>query len=224
MKKAIFWDSDGTLLYGNESFKISFLRACADSGYNVEESIVKQFMKNSCSWYCPEKDHSDMSGDEWWNDLLEKMHIFCKEIGIADCDEEKICTSFREKVIDYEYEPYPDANEILAYFHDMGYENYIISNNFPELDRVFDRLGLAENISGVFTSAAIGYEKPREEIYQYAIEHAGFPEVCYMVGDNPITDYQGGMKAGMKAILVHSTPRNGELSCGELLEVKKVIM
>ena len=27
MKKAIFWDSDGTLLYGNESFKCSLIRA-----------------------------------------------------------------------------------------------------------------------------------------------------------------------------------------------------
>lgn len=27
MKKAIFWDSDGTLLYGNESFKCSLMRA-----------------------------------------------------------------------------------------------------------------------------------------------------------------------------------------------------
>ena len=223
VRKAIFWDSDGTILYGNESFKISFLRACADNGYNVDEQIVKQFMVKSCSWYSPEKDHSDLSGEEWWNDLLNKMHIFCKEIGISDCDVEIICNSFRRKVIDYEYEAYPDANEILTYFHNMGYENYIISNNFPELGQVLERLGLAKYISGVFTSAAMGYEKPRKEAYQYAIGQAGYPELCIMIGDNPVADYQGGMKAGMKAILVHSTPLNDEVCCVDLMDLKRLI-
>lgn len=187
MRKAIFWDSDGTILYGNDSFKISFLRACADNGYNVDEQIVKQFMVKSCSWYSPEKDHSDLSGEEWWNDLLNKMHIFCKEIGISDCDVEIICNSFRRKVIDYEYEAYPDANEILTYFYNMG------------------------------------YEKPRKEAYQYAIGQAGYPELCIMIGDNPVADYQGGMKAGMKAILVHSTPLNDEVCCADLMDLKRLI-
>lgn len=223
MKKAIFWDSDGTLLYGNESFKISFLRACKERGYEADDATVKEFMRKTCSWYIPEKDHSHRSGEEWWEDLLDKLRLFCKDLGVRDCDVEILCQSFRKKVIDYEYEAYSDAGETLAYFHSIGYENYILSNNFPELQEVFERLGLAEHVSGVFTSAAIGYEKPRTEAFQYAIRQAGYPQICYMVGDNPKADYQGGMNAGMKAVLVHSRPLNDELSCGELSELKEII-
>ena len=49
---------------------------------------------------------------------------------------------FREKVITFEYEAYPDAKEILHYFKEKGFENYVISNNFPELGKAFERLGL----------------------------------------------------------------------------------
>ena len=41
MTKAIFWDSDGTLLYANESFKISLIRALENEGYTPDESAVK---------------------------------------------------------------------------------------------------------------------------------------------------------------------------------------
>ena len=31
MNKAIFWDSDGTLIYGNESFAYSLVKACEEA-------------------------------------------------------------------------------------------------------------------------------------------------------------------------------------------------
>lgn len=62
MKRAIFWDSDGTLLYGNESFRISLMRALGEYGYSLDEDIARTFMKSVCSWYMPEKNHSDKNG------------------------------------------------------------------------------------------------------------------------------------------------------------------
>ncbi len=46
MKKAIFWDSDGTLLYGNESFKCSLMRAFEEFGYVLEEEEARSFMRS----------------------------------------------------------------------------------------------------------------------------------------------------------------------------------
>ncbi len=70
-------------------------------------------------------------------------------------------------------------------------------------------------IAGYILSASVGYEKPRKEIYEYAIAKAGNPEIKYMIGDNPITDYQGGLEAGMTPILVHRT-ENGKRCCENL--------
>lgn len=148
-------------------------------------------MREVCSWYVPERDHSNQNGEKWWEDLLEEIRRFCVENDVVEPDIEPICISFREKVITFEYEAYSDAKMVLHCFKEKGYDNYIISNNFPELGEVFKRLGLDSEISGYFLSASIGYEKPRKEIFEYAISHAGNPEEKYMIGDNPIADYEG---------------------------------
>ena len=222
MKKAIFWDSDGTLLYGNESFKSSLMRAFDEFGYSIKEDAARDFMRGVCSWYVPEKDHSDKNGEEWWEELLENIRMFCKSEGVAEADIEPVCTSFRENVVKFEYEAYADAKQVLRYFKERGYENYIISNNFPELGEVFKRLGLDDEIAGYFLSASIGYEKPRREIFEYAISVAGNPEIKYMVGDNPIADYQGGLDAGMMPVLVHNR-KDGLKCCEELKELPTII-
>lgn len=222
MKKAIFWDCDGTLVYGNESFKCSLMRALEKLGYSVNEEDVRDFLRSVCSWYVPEKDHSDKNGEQWWEELLGEIRLFCKKHGVTDSDAHAVCNSFREKVVTYEYEAYPDAKKVLCHFKALGYKNYIISNNFPELEEVFKRLGLDSEISGCFPSASVGYEKPRKEIFEYAILSAGNPEVRYMIGDNPVADYQGGLNAGMTPILVHGMVE-GMRCCGKLTELMDMI-
>lgn len=222
MKKAIFWDSDGTLLYGNESFKTSLVRAFEQFGYALDEEIAGAFMRSVCSWYRPQKDHSDKKGEEWWEELLGEIRVFCEKRGVSQPDIVPICSSFRENVVTFEYEAYSDAKEVLHYFREKGYENYIISNNFPELGEVFARLGLGGEIAGYILSASVGYEKPRKEIYDCAIAKAGNPEIMYMIGDNPVTDYQGGMEAGMTPILVHHT-ETGKRCCEHLTELFSMI-
>lgn len=223
MKKGIFWDSDGTLLYGNESFKCSLMRAFEEFGYILEEDDARNFMRSVCSWYLPEKDHSDKNGEEWWQELLGEIHVFCEEHGVCKSDIVPICNSFRENVITFEYKAYSDAKMVLRHFREKGYENYIISNNFPELGKVFEQLGLDSEISEYFLSASVGYEKPRKEIFEYSILKAGNPEIKYMIGDNPVADYQGGLEAGMKPILVHNM-QAGKVCCEQLTDLFEKII
>ncbi len=221
-KKAIFWDCDGTLVRENESFKCSLLRALKEFGYSVAEEEVKRFLREACSWNKPEEDHGDANGEEWWQRLLVGVRLFCEEQGVSPADEVAVCNAFRKNVVSYEYEAYPDAKKVLRYFSEKGYKHYIISNNFPELREVFVRLGLDEEIAGYFISASVGYDKPRKEMYEYAIKKAGNPEVCYMVGDNPAADYEGSLNAGMKPVLVHKKVK-GKVCCEELTELYDII-
>ena len=223
MKKAIFWDSDGTLLYNNESFKCSMIKAIGKAGYTADADAVGAFMRANCSWYRPEVGHSDKNGEEWWAALLESAAVFLAGQGVSADAIGSTCAAFRQGVIDYGYRCYDDAAEVLAYFRGEGYENYVISNNFPELGEVFGRLGLSRYVSGYILSADVGYEKPREEIFRRARELAGEPDECYMIGDNPAADYLGGLRAGMKPVLVHAAPKNGETACASLTELKNII-
>ncbi len=222
MKKAIFWDCDGTLVRDNESFKCSLMRALKELGYSVAEEEAKRFLREACSWNKPEEEHGDENGEEWWERLLGEMRVFCEEQGVSSADAASVCNSFRKNVVNYEYEVYPDTKKVLRYFSERGYKHYIISNNFPELREVFLRLGLDEEIAGYFISASVGYDKPRKEMFEYATAQAGNPEVRYMIGDNPVADYEGGLNAGMKPVLVHRNV-DGKVCCEQLTDLYKLI-
>jgi putative hydrolase of the HAD superfamily len=68
----------------------------------------------------------------------------------------------------------------------------------------------------------VGYDKPRKEIFEYATAKVGNPEVRYMIGDNPVADYEGGLNAGMKPVLVHKKIE-GKVCCAELTELFDII-
>ena len=222
VNKAIFWDCDGTLVRDNESFKRSLLRALQEFGYCVSEEAVKGFLKGACSWNKPEEDHSDANGEAWWERLLGGMRVFVEEQGVTPSDAVSVCNAFRKNVVSYEYEVYPEAKKVLRQFSEKGYKHYIISNNFPELREVFLRIGLDEEIAGYFISASVGYDKPRKEIFEYAVAKAGNPEVRYMIGDNPVADYEGGLNAGMKPVVVHKKVE-GKVCCEHLTDLLDII-
>lgn len=224
MNKAIFWDSDGTLMYGNESFLWSLDKALKNYSYEIEKGLLREFLRGVCSWFTPEKTHADLNGEAWWKELLNNTKEFCHQHNVLAEDIPQICQEFRENVVLYDYQLYHDAEEILKYCVGLGYKNYLISNNFPELVKVFERLGLDKYFSGYFLSADIGYEKPNREIFLHALKEAGNPEICYMVGDNPITDVKGAQAVGIKTILVHRKAEEiqPDYYCEELLEIKSL--
>jgi len=103
------------------------------------------------------------------------------------------------------------------FLRDMVYLGY-----FP---RVVERLGLGNYFAGYVVSSAVGYEKPRAEIFQRALRAAGDPEICYMIGDNPIADIRGGHEVGMKTVLVHTAGGSGaDWNCARLAEIPAILV
>ncbi len=209
--KTIFWDSDGTLLFGNESFKCSLIKAFGDSGLTLDEDVSRAFFKSTSSWNFPEVDHSLLNGEGWWQDLLSKVKTFCQEQGVSEDVSCKICDDFRRNVISYDYKVYEDTLEVLDKISSCGVKNYVISNNFPELREVFERLGIDPYIEAYIISADAGFEKPRPEIFEAALKIAGIDSSseedlssCLMVGDNPKSDGVGAENVGMDFFIVHN--------------------
>lgn len=54
------------------------------------------------------------------------------------------------------------------------------------------------------------------------MKKAGNPEIKYMVGDNPVADYEGGLAVGMKPVLVHNKVE-GMVCCEELRDLPEII-
>lgn len=160
---------------------------------------------------------------EWtsrqYKDVLKKNNIDKKDLKLIN-------KAFRYNVINFEYKLYSDSESILSYCKSKGYNNYILSNNFPELVQVIERFNLEKYFADYFISSNIGYEKPRIEIFEYAINKANYPGVCYMIGDNPIADIQRGKNACLNTILVHNNSIDdltNNYYCESLTDIKKII-
>ena len=79
----------------------------------------------------------------------------------------------------------------------------------PELPELIRRLGLADLLDGVLTSATTGYEKPNPEMFRIALRQAGDPDGAWMVGDNPIADIAGAESVGIRGLLVRTAADDG---------------
>lgn len=133
---------------------------------------------------------------------------------------------FRGQIWDFRnYRLYEDAEGVLRECMEKGYTNYILSNNFPELPVVVENLGLGKYFAGYFVSSAVGYEKPRVELFQRALQAAGNPGIRYMIGDNPIADIRGGHDVGMRTVLVHMAGGSGaDWRCERLAEIPALLL
>lgn len=200
-KKAVFWDFDGTLVYANESFFCALKMALEQNKCQVEDGAIKAALEQSLSWHNWEISYERETGAGWWERLFQNLNGF---YGQQDADAEKVHRDFRENVLSFGwYTVYADACTVLEYCRQKGYYNYILSNNYPELPLAVEKFGLAEYFSGLVISSHIGYEKPRPEIFRFGLEMAGNPDVCYMIGDNPVADMQGAKALGIESVLVH---------------------
>ncbi len=220
MTKALFWDFDGTLIYKDETFLKALHAALMHCRYDISAQEIRAHLHIICSWYTPQTAYADKTGPLWWDAFFGNLLPFYQRYEVKAADIKKINLLFKEQILDCNsYTVYADAESTLRACGERGYKNYILSNNFPELTAVIADLGLAEHFSGYIVSSCVGYEKPRAELFQYAMSVAHFPSACTMIGDNPVADIQGGKAAGMKTILVHAEGTGADHVCKSLSEV-----
>jgi putative hydrolase of the HAD superfamily len=95
--------------------------------------------------------------------------------------------------------PLPGARELLAALQGKA-KLGIITNGFTELQTVrLERTGLQHHFDILVISEKVGIAKPDVGIFEHAFELMGHPprERVLMVGDNPHSDIQGGLNAGI---------------------------
>jgi putative hydrolase of the HAD superfamily len=149
MNKVVFWDFDGTIIHPNESFLDSMRTALESSFYQIESDNIRRYLHTACTWYTPEISYTEKVGKEWWNMFFEQLTSFYENNHIAEKDRNNINQEFMDQIKDYRnYTPYVDSESTLCKCKELGYKNYILSNNFPELPFVIKGLRLSEYFNG----------------------------------------------------------------------------
>lgn len=211
-QKAVFWDFDGTLVHAKHLWSKSIYRALKDSLPETEITYdqLRPLAQRIYTWSEPEKDYHLLTGMNWWKFMYGRFSIVYQALGVERSKADEISQNVRAYILDISnYSLYPDTVSTLLSCKNMGYCNYVLSNNYPELAQIIRGLAIEQHFASVFVSAEIGYDKPRREIFEYALAHTGYPAKCIMVGDNPVADILGARTVGMATVLVHQDTESG---------------
>lgn len=102
-----------------------------------------------------------------------------------------------------EFTPFSDALETLPALRARGTRLVVASNWDWSLHEVLDRVGLAEFLDGVVTSAEVGSRKPAPSVFIRALAIAGVPTArAIHVGDSLVEDVEGARAAGIEPVLI----------------------
>jgi len=230
-KPVLFWDFHGTLTL--------HLHQWTDYAYELVNTYYPQYgitMEKVCEeldgqclpWYTyKDRDSRELLAieDGWWkscNAELVKMFVRC---GLTQEEAETVCPKVRPYLIAPENNPlYDDTKMVLETLSKRGYRHYLISNNYPELDVLMDQLGLSEYFEAQVISGKIGFDKPRKEIFEYALELAGNPAERYMIGDNLKDDVHGSKACGFKTIFLDLRGNRADDKCDHAIyEIKEIL-
>jgi putative hydrolase of the HAD superfamily len=206
MKKALFWDFDGTLVQSTPLWSASLLRALKGAWPGCPCTIedVRPHLRSGFPWHTPCQDHSGMTGEAWWETMYCRFEKVCIMLGANDAAAVRAARSIRDILLLAEnYALFDDTLPVLRMLCEMGFSQYIVSNNHPDLRKVLDKLDLSIFFEDVIVSGEIGFDKPRKEIFEYALQKAGNPGICIMIGDNPVADGEGASAANIPPLLVH---------------------
>lgn len=210
-KPVLFWDFHGTLTLPDVIWFDAAMEAAAEQAPEtvlLRETLIQYFMGACLPWFTmPHGDTRSLTAPgAWWAHCEENFAAMFVQCGFTAGGAAKTAAAMRAKILQPQrYHLFPDALQTLQTLQHKGYQSYILSNNFPELEDIVTGIGLRPYFQKVLVSGLIGYEKPRPEIFETALAAAGNPAAAWMIGDNPRDDMEGGKNAGFTTVLAHGS-------------------
>ena len=228
MIKAAFFDFYNTLATHHPPREEAWVNACRELGIKLE--IKKLF-------------HSLPAADMYWRNEESRLPIdkrtqeekidFYAEYGTMILEGAGIQAS-RDTALQllaklqqhkWEYKTYSDTLPALEELKKQSLTLGLISNVAQDMESTYTDLGLQPYLDYKVTSAEVGYDKPRPEIFMAALNKAQVkPEESIYVGDQYDLDIVGARGVGIKAMLIDRNDYFPEITdCPRLRSLKEVV-
>ncbi|QYJ16399.1 Phosphorylated carbohydrates phosphatase [Rubrobacter xylanophilus DSM 9941] len=193
MARAVVLDVDGTLMDTNYLHVEAWARAFDRVGCRVPRARVHRQIGKGSDRLVPEFISDDGAAAE-----ADRLHG-------------EIFMGMQEYAL-----PLPGAKELIASLSERGCDVWFVTSAKPEeLEKYLELLETEGRLSGVVNSADVENSKPAPDIFELALERAGFsPEETVAVGD-AIWDVQAAHAAGIRTVAVLT---GGAFSARELEE------
>jgi putative hydrolase of the HAD superfamily len=201
---AVLLDALGTLV----ELEPPWPRLAAALGLPEDERL-RAAMRTEMAYY---RDHADEATDAT---ALARLRAECarlveRDLGVA-VSPEALMSAIHFRAFD-------DARPALAALRRRGVRLVCVSNWDYALPEVLERVGLADGLDSVVTSAAVGAAKPNPAIFVAGLELAGCePAAALHVGDSAAEDVAGARAAGIRALLLD---RDGGGDVASLAEIE----
>jgi putative hydrolase of the HAD superfamily len=150
--------------------------------------------------------HLDEASDRL---ALARLHRACAEVirealrdhpAVARADGGELTAALLASL---RFRVFEDVLAALRESRRRGVRCVVVSNWDVSLHDVLHRVGLAEHLDGILTSAETGARKPAREIFLRALELArAAPEQARHVGDSLEEDVAGARAAGIEPVLL----------------------
>ncbi|MBN1690903.1 MAG: HAD family hydrolase [Dehalococcoidia bacterium] len=211
MIKAVFFDFFNTLAYFDPPREETYAGIAADLGIKVTPAMITAALPEADTYWRSENYKKPVRQRE----QDDKVAVY-REYGLrilagtgATPDQalQMLATAFSRGWV---FKSFPDSVPALKLVKQRKLITGLISNVGQEIDSYCREMGFEPYLDYKVTSFEVGFDKPRPEIFQLALDRAGVgADESVFIGDVYEQDIVGARGVGMKPILIN---RNGNTS------------
>ncbi len=202
----VFFDAGETLIHPLPSFPQLFMSVCDEHGLEVDFELLRTATRRLMAGI----EEKQRGGYTFSNEVRKSRRFWLdfygslvREMGYAQEDGQLPLALYHTFSDPSNYGAYHDAIETMEELRARGLRMGLISNFEVWLEGLLEDLGLLAYLEVSVISGREEYEKPHPRIYELALERGGVAaERSVHVGDSPISDYDGPLEAGMRAVLL----------------------
>lgn len=215
--RAVFFDRDNTLLYGNSALKTernALIEAWSGKPFSVKPEEMQELFFASY----PE------SGLKSVEEEIASRRCYCRSLltrcGVTEHLEERVEELHRLTWLKG-YELFPEVRELLDWCRAQGLRMGVISDTSPSLPLTLEAAGIGDYFDCAICSSLVGVMKPDPKIYQTALDALKVTAEESIYVDDYDVEADGARAMGFTAFhLDRSRPGDGKWRISSLLEIR----
>ena len=204
MIKAVYFDFFNTLAYFDPPRDKTYSDLACELGVNATPESVAAALPKADAYWRSENTKSPIRQREQDDKIAVYkgygIRILAGTNATRDQALQMLAKAFETGFV---FKSYDDSVKALQFVKEKKLKTGLISNVGQEIDSYCNELGFEPYLDLKVTSFEVGYDKPRPEIFQLALEKAGVKAAeSLFIGDVYEQDIVGARGVGMQAILI----------------------
>lgn len=245
LPKAVFLDLDDTITSFELHSVAAWEQTCREFIAEFEPSFSADdflgILTQTRKWYWSDPDRHKRGRNNMIMARREIVHEAVRKYAgdnyFENPEKEEAVHSFADnysKLQNQLIQPLPGAVEALELMKEKGLRLAIVTNGAAKIQmEKLARFNLTKYFDEIFTDTEIGYSKPDERIFRYALDKMNLkPSEVWMMGDNIRWDVGGPQAVGIFSVWVNTKntviPEGFEIqpdiTCSSLYEAAKILV